>query len=170
MTSHRVEYRIDSRTPARVDVSRRLLVKCLSSTSELAPRLVPFQGSGGSPRPRYRLPTRTHFAVAAAGSYKHLPMQVQVFQTFDEIDGPSSRFRLTCPLVVKVEERHGLVILDCPEFNILSHGRSLFEAQLSFCEDFEVAWSQLGSAEDATLTLDALAIKRKLQALVDQVA
>lgn len=118
---------------------------------------------------RARISKQSPTTSTILGAYRPAGLIQARYQEYTEIDGPSIRFRLVCSLAVRVENQDGLVALDCPEFNILSYGTNMEAAQQSFFEDFEIAWGQYSTSADSELTLDARAIKRKLQALVVQV-
>jgi len=86
-----------------------------------------------------------------------------------EIRNAGNVFHLNEPVQVSLFCENALYYCESKPLSILSFGRTQREAVSAFNEDFAMMWDVIAQSPDDDLTLDAKAVKDKLQALVNSV-
>ncbi len=88
----------------------------------------------------------------------------------NEIRSQGRRFHLNRPVRVEVTGSANGWCYESKPLAILAFGKSKQQAQDSFTEDFGVLWDAIAQTPDASLTGDAISVKRAFLELVATVA
>ena len=102
---------------------------------------------------------------------KALPFAVEIptSASMGVIEWRRQRFILRKSLRVRVGLEGGVWVYEYEPLGILAHGSSQAEALDAFRMEFSSAWEQIAKEDDARLTRDARALKKRLLSVVDRV-
>ena len=97
------------------------------------------------------------------------PVEIPTSASMGVIEWRRQRFILRKSLRVRVGLEGGVWVYEYEPLGILAHGSSQAEALDAFRMEFSSAWEQIAKEDDARLTRDARALKKRLLSVVDRV-
>ena len=97
------------------------------------------------------------------------PVEIPTSASMGVIEWRRQRFILRKSLQVRVGLEGGVWVYEYEPLGILAHGSSQAEALDAFRMEFSSAWEQIAKDDDARLTRDARALKKRLLSVVDRV-
>lgn len=97
------------------------------------------------------------------------PVEIPVSVTMGVIECRRKRFILRKSLQVRIGLEGGVWVYEYGPLGILAHGSSQADAMDAFRTEFTSAWEQIAKEDDARLTRDARALKKRLLSVVDRV-
>ena len=83
------------------------------------------------------------------------------------VDHDDRRFRFRHDVQVSESREGTVLLLECPEMDIIAYGESKKEAWDNFGENVKVCWDSYAQAPDVELSSDAVDLKRRILELVD---
>ena len=97
------------------------------------------------------------------------PVEIPTSASMGVIEWRRQRFILRKSLQVRVGLEGGVWVYEYEPLGILAHGSSQAEALDAFRMEFSSAWERIAKEDDARLTRDARALKKRLLSVVDRV-
>lgn len=97
------------------------------------------------------------------------PVEIPASVSMGVIEWRRKRFFLRKSLRARVGLEGGVWVYEYEPLGILAHGTSQAEAHDAFRTEFASAWEQIAKEDDAGLTRDARALKKRLLSIVDRV-
>lgn len=97
------------------------------------------------------------------------PVEIPASSTMSVIEWRRKRFILRKSLRVRIGLESGVWVYAYEPLGILAYGSSQAEALDAFRTEFASAWEQIAKEDDARLTRDARALKKRLLSVVDRV-
>ena len=97
------------------------------------------------------------------------PVEIPTSASMGVIEWRRKRFILRKSLRVRVGLEGGVWVYEYEPLGILAHGSSQAEAMDAFRMEFASAWDRIAKEDDAMLTRDARALKKRLLSVVDRV-
>jgi addiction module RelB/DinJ family antitoxin len=97
------------------------------------------------------------------------PVEIPASASMGVIEWGRKRFILRKSLQVRVGLEGGVWVYEYEPLGILAHGSSQAEALDAFRTEFASAWEQIAKEDDARLTRDAKALKKRLLSIVNRV-
>lgn len=97
------------------------------------------------------------------------PVEIPASTSMSVIEWRRKRFVLRKTLQVRVGLEGGVWVYEYEPLGILAHGSAQADALDAFRMEFASAWEQIAREDDARLTRDAKALKKRLLSIVDRV-
>ena len=97
------------------------------------------------------------------------PVEIPPSTSMGVIEWRRKRFILRKSLQIRVGLEGSVWVYEYEPLGILAHGSSQAEALDAFRAEFASAWDQIAQEDDASLTRDARALKKRLISVVDRV-